>query len=791
MNSSFQKEQRTPTLAKPPKDLQELKRCLAQSLRFAMPSWPLQNTVAVNPFWDLKDLPFATAMERGREVYGASLIDADAGSPALQIPLPSSLLSESLARALKDSLGKYCAAYFDHRQAIAKNPYQPLNFARFWRETMAHDRAFMFLGLASVKNVLRLFDQHAPLTVIDLILSDMGLFAEDERTALLSRLVGQWPGWCSQFRYVEWQSSLGYKTDSRARSEDFVLVALAYEYVVYLEFRVKRPLLAADWRRRFETALKRMIAPPKTTALVKTLGAELSHQDAVAAALGNISRTHEQPVEAQLVFCIDVRSERVRRHLELANPSLRTLGFAGFFGLPLELHESSGGPPSRRLPVLLSASLKAVKAPPAERATVSEDAEALGTFLRRLRKGAFSSTLYIEIFGLFHMLTLFRGVLHRAERLVRDRLWPARLHATTADSRLHLQTLSGESISLKHLVTRAESALKHMGLTERFAPFVFVVGHGSHTTNNAFGSALNCGACGGHAGDVNARLLVDCLNQREVRAGLRARGIVIPEETIFVAALHETVTDEIHVLGADHLSEDALARLTDLRASFRRASEACRAERLARQGAGVNLDSDFRRRARNWAEVRPEWGLAGNSSFIIAPRTRTATVDLSARAFLHEYDWSHDAPRGFETLELIMTAPMVVTHWINMQYYASTVAPSVFSAGNKVLHNLVNETGVVEGNGGDLRIGLPLQSIHDGQRFVHEPLRLSVFIEAPEHAIEAILAKHAHVRALVINQWLHLLRIESASGQVYRRSPSGEYVALQPLTEPRPKTCTH
>ena len=48
-----------------------------------------------------------------------------------------------------------------------------------------------------------------------------------------------------------------------------------------------------------------------------------------------------------------------------------------------------------------------------------------------------------------------------------------------------------------------------------------------------------------------------------------------------------------------------------------------------------------------------------------------------------------------------------------------------FGSGNKVLHNIVGGAiGVLEGNGGDLRVGLPMQSLHNGRAWMHEPLRL-------------------------------------------------------------------
>ena len=83
--------------------------------------------------------------------------------------------------------------------------------------------------------------------------------------------------------------------------------------------------------------------------------------------------------------------------------------------------------------------------------------------------------------------------------------------------------------------------------------------------------------------------------------------------------------------------------------------------------------------------------------------------------------------------------------------------------------------GVFEGNGGDLRIGLPWQSLHDGDDWRHEPLRLTVVIEAPRQAIEAVLHKHEAVRQLIDNGWIHLMRLEQArmGGGVSRRQLAG------------------
>lgn len=138
---------------------------------------------------------------------------------------------------------------------------------------------------------------------------------------------------------------------------------------------------------------------------------------------------------------------------------------------------------------------------------------------------------------------------------------------------------------------------------------------------------------------------------------------------------------------------------------------------------------------------------------------------------MHSYE--HRLDSELKVLELIMTAPMVVTNWINMQYYASTVDPVAFGSGNKVIHNLVGQFGVLQGNGGDLMTGLPWQSVHDGRQFQHEPLRLLVLVEAPRSSVQQIIEKHEIVRKLATNGWVCLMAWEKP--EFYRWTSSGTW----------------
>ena len=319
-------------------------------------------------------------------------------------------------------------------------------------------------------------------------------------------------------------------------------------------------------------------------------------------------------------------------------------------------------------------------------------------------------------------------------------------------------------------IALAAFALKNMGLVANFAKVVLICGHGSATANNPYGSALDCGACGGHAGDANARVAADILNQPAVRAGLQQQGIYIPDETIFIAGLHNTTTDEVLIYEEKKLAAKQSADLEIIKAWLAAASKHSRRERAGSLGLGdvpeVGLDEKVFLRSRDWAEVRPEWGLANNAAFIAAPRERTRGINLGGRTFLHNYDENLDADKS--TLGLIMVAPMVVASWINLQYYGSTVNNRLFGSGNKVLHNVVGTFGVWQGNGGDLQSGLPLQSVHDGKRWMHEPLRLNVFIQAERSAIESIIAKQPGVRELVDNGWVNLFAMEASGKQFWR-----------------------
>jgi len=251
--------------------------------------------------------------------------------------------------------------------------------------------------------------------------------------------------------------------------------------------------------------------------------------------------------------------------------------------------------------------------------------------------------------------------------------------------------------------------------------------------------------------------LANICNESEVRRLLAEdHDITIPDDTWFLAAEHNTTTNHIHLFD-EKVPDEFRQQLEQLKSDLRTAQNYANFEQFDISESNQKASRlEAARRASDWAESRPEWGLAGNASFIIAPRNLTANLDLEARSFLHSYDWQKD-PDG-KKLEAILQGPMVVTQWINNHYYFATVDNEQFGSGTKVTQNVTGKYGVVQGNGGDLKSGLPLESLReDDDLLQHLPLRLSVVIYAPEEKVKSILAANQDTLGkLVENEWIYL-----------------------------------
>ncbi|MDX1820794.1 MAG: DUF2309 domain-containing protein [Paracoccaceae bacterium] len=743
------------------------------------PAFPLAATVAVNPFLgqagqgraqtaalmarvagvrifrDRAD--YAAALAAGRidrsvlqaaaQARGLRLADVEAAltrpAPAPEaLPTVADLAAATtgtrLAELVEDRIGTWAAAHFDEGQALWPAPGGSAYGS--WKAFATRDLLPGIAGLPGVCSRVAGLPQDARAAFAEAC-RVLGVTPWSARVYFQRLLMGL-QGWGQYARHIDWLAA-------RDGGRDTVLFELLVIRLVWdmLLLEAHRDALGKSW----EGALVRFAAPVAAgpeELIDETLQEALERSEEAALLARLVARAAPATEDApalQAAFCIDVRSEVFRRALEGADTGIRTIGFAGFFGLAAAHRGHASDVVEARGPVLL----KPAVATEARGWADDDQAGRIGARAKRawgrFRMASVSAFAFVEAAGPLYAGKLLKDTLAGAKPVVQE-------PAPVADLPQAAQ------------VDAAAAILGAMSLTKGFARLVLIAGHGAGVTNAPHASALQCGACGGHAGDVNARLLAGLLNDGAVRAGLLEKGIAIPAQTRFIAGLHDTVSDHV-TLFADAPLPDHAEDLARLERALARAGVVARTERAAHLPR-AGKPEDLARRGGDWSELRPEWGLAGCAAFVAAPRAHTAGVDLGGRAFLHDYDWQAD--RGFGVLELILTAPVVVASWISLQYYGSSVAPEAFGAGNKLLHNVTGGIGVIEGNGGMLRAGLPWQSVHDGVALRHDPLRLTVMVEAPCEAIMAILERHAGVKALFDNGWLALMATDAAQGTVRR-----------------------
>jgi len=189
-----------------------------------------------------------------------------------------------------------------------------------------------------------------------------------------------------------------------------------------------------------------------------------------------------------------------------------------------------------------------------------------------------------------------------------------------------------------------------------------------------------------------------------------------------------------------------------------------------------------RRQANDWSQVRPEWGLSRNLYGILGGRHLTRGVDLEGRAFLLSYDYRLDPDGRF--LENLLSAPVVVGEWINLEHYFSTVDPHRFGSGSKVYHNVAGRFGVMTGNQSDLRTGLPVQTLYKHRRPYHEPMRLIALIEAPVRLVLAVVQRLPKVRSLVFGEWIRVVVLDPEDGNRVLVLEEGRLVDHRDLATP-------
>ncbi len=712
-----------------------IKEMVASATNIVAPVWPLKTFIAVNPLQGLEHLPFEQAVLEAERQRAASS-DASTGR-----------------EAVNRELIKWCSAYFDEGQATISMPGREDGLYRVFSDLARFDTR---LNRSRADDIVLASLPDTPEDAIAECLEQIEII-EDHKEEFIRQALAALPGWSG---YVKWKENWQTPAEHAKRPStlvDYVAVRMVLTRLLWPEASLAesldtpKPIFLSELTVR-EAQFRKSLLDELLTQVIAAKSPQSSRPD------------------AQLVFCIDVRSEPFRRALE-AQGNYDTLGFAGFFGLPVQVKGLDDDQPHDSCPVLLKPRhLVCDHAVDSDTSCVRRHDQ--GRSLLKMPKSFYQWLKYnfATPFALVEMLGPWLGM-----RMLARTFAPSLISGLAETTRVMVMppvpTVPAlEGIELSQQADYGESALRMMGLTENLAPLVVLCGHGSSTNNNAYASALDCGACGGNHGGSNARILAAILNSPPVRSLLADRGLAIPSDTLFVAAAHDTTTDHVELYEPRGVSVQQQEMLNSLRADLSKARIANAKARTATFGLHMLRDDmaiqETQRRSSDWAEVRPEWGLARNAAFIVGPRELTKSVNLKGRCFLHSYDWKNDTAGKF--LTTILTAPMVVAQWINSQYLFSTLDNVAYGAGSKVTQNVTGKLGVMQGNASDLMHGLPLQSVFagDGEPY-HEPLRLLTVVYAPREMLDRVIQTQDVLIKLFGNGWVTLACIDPTNNQAH------------------------
>ena len=498
---------------------------------------------------------------------------------------------------------------------------------------------------------------------------------------------------------------------------------------------------------------------------------------------------------AQVFFCIDEREESIRRALEEIDPEIETFGAAGFFGVAMNYAGMDDAHGVALCPVVVKPAHAVTERPVAGHEETSQRRQSLRrTWAKMMRHSFVSSRTLVRgwlgttVLGIFSLFPLAARVLS-PRRYAKFMTWlnasvlpepRTELTFMRSDEASHHATeglMSGFTVPEK--VDRVASVLGPAGLRKGMARLVVVLGHGSTSLNNPHESAHDCGACGGRRGGPNGRIFAAMANHPGVRAGLKERGILVPEDTWFIGGYHDTCNDDIDLYDLEQMPASHRGDLERVRASLDAARAASALERARRfEAASDSRDPmaglhHVQERAEHLAEPRPEYGHCTNAVCVVGRRALTRGLFLDRRAFLVSYDATQDADNG--SLARVLGAVIPVCGGISLEYYFSYVDNERYGCGTKLPHNVTGLVGVMNGFEGDLRTGLPWQMVE-----IHEPVRILFVVETTPDRVLSTIHANALLAEFLDNRWIRLATVDPVDAtRIHMYRGNGEWERVE------------
>ncbi len=656
------------------------------------------------------------------------------------------------------------SAYLD--QGIALRPF-PGNASLFHGIAGLVKQSVLPLAPLTDKPIRRLFEK-SPIEAMEYCLQRI---VENENLfeRYLCETVLSHRGWYAMVQNIELAPN-----SLRVQKSVSVVEALALELLIELGWLLRKKGAAFESvPKDFSVYASRSDKTKEESAIALVHEAyEWTHYTSVFKALQSSRSVAAKETKGliQAFFCIDDRECSMRRYLEEENPRISTFGTPGFFAMDFLFQGLGDDSPVKQCPLPVTprhvvkeipgrgTSKTRLKVAHARHLNLRSNSLFGGWFITQLI-GPWSA---VKLFGSIAKPTLEQPMLSSLCRI--DSKCDLILFRTGEEKDAHGNYLG---YSVPEMADRVFNVLAKSGLRQKFADLIFIVGHGSSSTNNPHFAAYDCGACSGRAGAPNARSFAMMANSEAVRDVLKERGLNIASTTRFIGAIHDTARDEIAFFDDQNLNASQQALFEEFKKSVAvacqlNAQERCRRFEMVPLGISPEkAHEEVKKRSAALFEPRAEFTHSGNSLAIVGTRKWTSPLFLDRRAFMQSYDGTMDTPEGHD-LQYLLGALIPVCGGINLQYYFSRVDNATYGAGSKLPHNIVGLLGVSNGVDADLLVGLPNQMVE-----IHDPIRLLMIIEQePEVALAAVKREPA-LFSWVENEWIRYSAVSPTTGETW------------------------
>ncbi|HFR4222690.1 TPA: putative inorganic carbon transporter subunit DabA, partial [Bacillus cereus] len=405
--------------------------------------------------------------------------------------------SENLSDVLNYHIIKWCKLYLDESGSNWTMPNREKGFYRAWQHLIKFDPALS----KNERKVLKNWPQDAEVALAR-ALSELGISESNIQSYLEGHLLSL-PGWAGMIRWRSQQS-----IQEQELLIEYLAVRISMELAIvkpYLPLKNQKvekkvsivPLIASwiYWGNISTREWLQMPATEQSELLVfayrfdenirKKLWLEAweqTHAEQLREKIASTQRAtnDKKRVLAQLAFCIDVRSEPFRRHLEKLGP-FETFGIAGFFGLPIATSELGSNNNHPSLPVILKPKHQIKELTNENELKSYEQRKRVGSSVRytfkTMKQNVLTSMALPELSGpLLGLQMVTRSFVPRGVGgFIRNLRKTMLQKPDTTFSLNHVHDTKGEipiGFTKEEKVNYVRQALKMVGLTEKFAPLV-------------------------------------------------------------------------------------------------------------------------------------------------------------------------------------------------------------------------------------------------------------------------------------------------------------------------------